>query len=335
MDNNRIGKKIASLRKEKGLTQEKLGQKLFITDKAISKWERGLSLPDISLLEKLADELDTDIYTILQISKKKDVNVEKILDEESKKIKKEMNRKNKILIICFSCIIVFILFKLLPIGYDVIHVRYDFNGQNKVVNLGAPKFSFLIKNNENNYSIKNLRGNYILKSEVKNYLSTLKQISCYDTTYYYDKNTDITIIDYSVKSRILWNNISYGVRNGNYCNQLEVSDYSKKLGGLLRFHTYQSNDSALYVTFLDKSDVISKKLSWEAEFSIYNDKEILEKSSGTFKIKNDELIYYRKDISFRSNKLEIPNESHFVVRNNKLILKDDYLDKYKKGIILD
>ena len=91
----------------------------------------------------------------------------------------------------------------------------------------------------------------------------------------------------------------------------------------------------MYVTFLDKSDVTSKKLSWEAEFSIYNDKEILEKSSGTFKIKNDELIYYRKDISFRSNKLEIPNESHFVVRNNKLILKDDYLDKYKKGIILD
>lgn len=335
MDNNRIGKKIALLRKEKGLTQEELGKRLFITDKAISKWERGLSLPDITLLEKLADELDTDIYTILQISKKKNVDVEKILDEERKKIKNEMNKKNKILLICFSCIILFILFKLLPIGYDVIHVRYDFNGQNKVINLGVPKFSFLIENNENNYSIKNLRGNYILKSEVKNYLSTLKQISCYDTTYYYDKNADITIIDYSVESRLLWNNISYGVRNGNYCNQLEVSDYSKKLGGLLKFHTYQSNDSALCVTFLDKSDITSEKLSWEAEFSVYNGKEILEKSSGTFIIKNDELIYYRKDISFKSSNLEIPNESHFVVRNNKLILKDDYLDKYKKGIILD
>ena len=95
MDNNKIGKKIASLRKEKGLTQDELGKKLFITDKAVSKWERGLSLPDITLLEKLAEELDTDIYTILQISKKKDVNVEKILDEESKKIKKEMKYKVK------------------------------------------------------------------------------------------------------------------------------------------------------------------------------------------------------------------------------------------------
>ena len=37
MDNNRIGKKIALLRKEKGLTQEELGKRLFITDKAISK----------------------------------------------------------------------------------------------------------------------------------------------------------------------------------------------------------------------------------------------------------------------------------------------------------
>ena len=49
MDNNKIGKFIASVRKEKNLTQQELGNKLFVTDKAVSKWERGLSLPDISL----------------------------------------------------------------------------------------------------------------------------------------------------------------------------------------------------------------------------------------------------------------------------------------------
>ena len=62
MDNNKIGKFIASVRKEKNLTQQELGNKLFVTDKAVSKWERGLSLPDITILEKLAKELDTDIY---------------------------------------------------------------------------------------------------------------------------------------------------------------------------------------------------------------------------------------------------------------------------------
>lgn len=44
MDNNKIGKYIASLRKEKKLTQAELGNKLFVTDKAVSKWERGILL---------------------------------------------------------------------------------------------------------------------------------------------------------------------------------------------------------------------------------------------------------------------------------------------------
>ena len=45
MDNNKIGKFIASLRKEKNLTQQELGDKLFVTDKAVSKWERGVADP--------------------------------------------------------------------------------------------------------------------------------------------------------------------------------------------------------------------------------------------------------------------------------------------------
>ena len=49
MENNKIGSFILELRKEKGLTQQELGDKLFVTDKAVSKWERGLSLPDVSI----------------------------------------------------------------------------------------------------------------------------------------------------------------------------------------------------------------------------------------------------------------------------------------------
>lgn len=47
------------LRKEKGLTQKELAEKLFVSDKAVSKWERGQSLPDITLLNPLADILGT------------------------------------------------------------------------------------------------------------------------------------------------------------------------------------------------------------------------------------------------------------------------------------
>ena len=87
MDVHKVGMFIANKRKEKGYTQQELGEKLFVTDKAVSKWERGLSLPNIAILEKLAEELDTDIYSILQIEKKKEVNVEEILLEEKRKLK--------------------------------------------------------------------------------------------------------------------------------------------------------------------------------------------------------------------------------------------------------
>ena len=67
MNTNEIGNHIAFLRKEKKLTQQQLGDKLFVTDKAVSKWERGFSLPDITILEKLASDLDTDIYIFMKI----------------------------------------------------------------------------------------------------------------------------------------------------------------------------------------------------------------------------------------------------------------------------
>ena len=92
MDNNKIGKNIASLRRTKKLTQQQLGDKLFVTDKAVSKWERGLSLPDITILENLAKELDTDIYDILQIEKENDIDIESLLVDERKNLKKNLKR---------------------------------------------------------------------------------------------------------------------------------------------------------------------------------------------------------------------------------------------------
>lgn len=55
MDNQKLGIFITELRKEKGLTQAQLAQKLNVTDKAVSKWERGVGFPDIKLLEPLVD----------------------------------------------------------------------------------------------------------------------------------------------------------------------------------------------------------------------------------------------------------------------------------------
>lgn len=63
---NTIGSLIAELRKEAGYTQKSLAEALNLTDKAISKWERGLSLPDTTLLPKLSVLLDVDIERLIR-----------------------------------------------------------------------------------------------------------------------------------------------------------------------------------------------------------------------------------------------------------------------------
>lgn len=65
MDNEKIGFFIAEQRKKKKLTQRDLADKLNVTDKAVSKWERGLSLPDISLLPRLAEIFEISIAELL------------------------------------------------------------------------------------------------------------------------------------------------------------------------------------------------------------------------------------------------------------------------------
>ena len=61
----KVGKQILSLRKAKGITQNELGERLGISFQAISKWERGETLPDTALLADLAKVLETSINNIL------------------------------------------------------------------------------------------------------------------------------------------------------------------------------------------------------------------------------------------------------------------------------
>lgn len=80
MDALKTGKFIAEKRKEKGLRQQDLADKLHITDKAVSKWERGLACPDVSLLVPLAEALDVSVMELLKGEKIKDLDV-KVADE--------------------------------------------------------------------------------------------------------------------------------------------------------------------------------------------------------------------------------------------------------------
>ena len=65
MDAKKIGSYIAKKRKEQNMSQRELAQHLHITDKAISKWERGLSFPDITILIPLSELLNISLYDLL------------------------------------------------------------------------------------------------------------------------------------------------------------------------------------------------------------------------------------------------------------------------------
>ncbi len=65
MESKKIGAQIAHLRKEKGLTQNDLGDRLGVTFQAVSKWERGETLPDTAILLDLAQALGTSVDFIL------------------------------------------------------------------------------------------------------------------------------------------------------------------------------------------------------------------------------------------------------------------------------
>ena len=65
MDARKTGRFIAEKRKEKNISQKELAEYLHITDKAISKWERGLSFPDITILIPLSEVLNVSLYDIL------------------------------------------------------------------------------------------------------------------------------------------------------------------------------------------------------------------------------------------------------------------------------
>jgi len=66
MDTKKIGRFITELRKEQQMTQSQLAEQIHVTDKAISKWERGAGLPDITMLEPLADALHVSIVELMK-----------------------------------------------------------------------------------------------------------------------------------------------------------------------------------------------------------------------------------------------------------------------------
>lgn len=130
MNTSDIGRFISELRKEKGLTQKNLAEKLNVTDKAVSKWETGRSAPDISLLVSLSEILDVTVIEILKGERIKEESFPRIGDEVVIKTIKNNNRKRKCSIF-IAVIIMLLLFLISVLSYPAYHFFTSVSADNE------------------------------------------------------------------------------------------------------------------------------------------------------------------------------------------------------------
>jgi len=135
MDQIKIGKFILDCRKEKGLTQEQLAEKLGVSSKSISRWENGNTLPDYSLLKDLCKELDINVNELLSGEKIKGNDYMNKSEENLVNLRRQIDERKKVLtiisyvilsIIIIAFILNIILNRMLPDDRHWNIIRYTF-----------------------------------------------------------------------------------------------------------------------------------------------------------------------------------------------------------------
>lgn len=280
MNQEKIGKFIAYCRKEKNMTQEELAQKLHLTDKAISKWENGRCLPDLSILEPLSKTLDVSINEILSGEKIKeeelkdhtDKNIIDVVNYSDEKIKR-IKRTIKV-----SSIIMIIALATLMFASD-----YDDIKEGK-----KPDFMFLVSKKDNKYTYLGLGSKLV------------REVTAEETDpLYYDKKVEfgLWLITWKVnikdlKPEDVW------IIDGHNRVKATLSSYEIKNG--------EKQDTTSGSSSIHMDDVYTTSL-------IAKSKDILALSNSKYKIEQINVYDIKdnkkvcSDIEFEDYSFEIPN----------------------------
>ena len=119
MDQEKIGKFIFELRKEKKMTQQELADKIGVTDRAISKWENGRGMPDLSLMKPLCDVLGITLNELISGERIEKKELQKKSEENILKTINYSNKKTKFFKIFLACLITIFLLLVLLFVIDV------------------------------------------------------------------------------------------------------------------------------------------------------------------------------------------------------------------------
>lgn len=136
-----LNENIRNLRKAKGLSQEELSIKLNVVRQTVSKWEKGLSVPDASMLVSLAEELDTSVSTLLgETVQVEDLNEGKLKDisEKLEVINLQLAKKSQMRIRTIRCLLISVC-AIIVIGFITFatmnseYLNWDFNNPELLV----------------------------------------------------------------------------------------------------------------------------------------------------------------------------------------------------------
>ena len=121
IDKERFGAFLLELRKEKGYTQKQLAEKLNMSDKSVSKWERGICLPDVSVYMELCEILGISINEFLAGEDIDAENVEKKSEDNIIQVTKDSKKKQKNLKSILAVVTTFAVIMVLVLGAVFVH----------------------------------------------------------------------------------------------------------------------------------------------------------------------------------------------------------------------
>ena len=207
MDINKISSLIKRKRKNLGMTQTELANKLFVTEKAVSRWETGKGTPDISLLIPLSKELNIDVSELLNGEEN---NIEKVIEynENSKKYKYNFQFK------------IIILFYILSILIFLSYLKFEYN-PNIEINYFIRLLIIIVVSLFIFIGNKIYSDNYVEKIEDKNKIKKISQtiifiyyiILIFNMVFFARYNTinDYNLIPFKSINNILKNGTIYSI----------------------------------------------------------------------------------------------------------------------------
>ena len=214
MNQEKIGKFILKLRKDKKMTQQELADKLNVTDRAVSHWENGRSIPDVSLFKSICGIFDISVNELIsgekltkdKLIKQSDENIINTLKDS----KKNQNKSQRIIIILIIGIVILLIAVLLGIKnkypkIDLFNFTLQQSDPEKPYKLEKQltidkrevyyyglDFAVFCEKNEKCYQVNDaLKHNQITLNEFQNYLEKQSEYENYKIMRLYDGGTTI------------------------------------------------------------------------------------------------------------------------------------------------